>query len=207
MCIFLRKSVLDTIDTGLKSQNICQQIKHLTTFDPLVCVTDDDILDAVSEAESYEEERQRKMAEKKSNAIDVCSLQKKEKADKAEANKKNDLQARLSKQENDIAVLTANVCELTSSFKQFMSSGPNQPGAFNTPDGNNSNVGGGGGAGAQFGIGRGRGRRDMGGYRRRGSPRCRQCVSANNPGRCNHCFRCSSTEHKVGECDVPLNEL
>ena len=185
----------------MKSQNIRQQIKHLTTFDPLVPVTDDDILDAVFEAESYEEERQRKMAEKKSNAIDVCAVQKKEKAEKAEAIKKNDLQARVAKQENDIAVLTANVCELTSSFKQFMSSGSGQQ-TFQNPESNNPN-----GGGPQFGIGRGRERRDMGGYRRRGPPRCRQCVSTNNTGRCNHCFRCNSTEHKVGECDVSLNEV
>ena len=211
---FLSKTVLDAIDTGLKNQNIRHEIKHLTTFDAKHMIVDDDLLEAVSRAEANEAERLGKMAEKKNRSVEVNSLQKKDKTEKAEANKKNDLQARLVKQENDIAVLTANVCELSSAVKNLVTAGQNPLGQQG--DGAPGNQGGPQGPqgpqgpppGQQGGGGGNRNRRNDGnqyqsGFRRRGSPQCHNCVISRNPGRCNHCYRCSSDQHKMGDC--PLN--
>ena len=155
------------------------------------------------------------MTEKKSKSVEVCSLQKKEKAEKAETNKKNDLQARLVKQEHDIAVLTANVCELSSAVKNLVSPSSGRTPFQNVGDGNQDghqgNTQNGSGGANSGGAGNYDNRRNndsQGNYqrrsRRRPPPRCQQCVSSNSPVRCFHCLRCNSDQHQIASC--PLNQ-
>ena len=127
------------IDTGLKNANIRYEIKDLTTFDPKKTIRDQVILDAVSAAMDREVVRLKKRGEKKARNAEVHSVQRHEKSERQEGNKRDGaIQARLAKQDKDIEGLTTDVCEVKTLLKDLVE-GKNGGGDNRHNDGGDGN--------------------------------------------------------------------
>ena len=110
--LLLRETTLNVIDTGLKNANIRYELKELTTFHPNKAIMDQVFLDAVSAAMDREQIRLKKRGEKKNRNLEVQSVQRQEKSERQEVNKRDGaVQARLAKQDKDIEGLSADVSE------------------------------------------------------------------------------------------------
>jgi hypothetical protein len=197
----LNKRFLDTLDTGLRNPNIRSELRPLTSFDAnrRGLVSDEELLKAVSQAMANEAERTKKHAGASDVDAAVNALQQ---DSTRRSRRENPLQAELKKRDDEIAALKGDLCEIKTALNALRQ--PAAPAAqrgVNWADLQDDSIlrGGQGRGGNRDRRGmswRGRGR---GGRSSRG--RCRECVRDNVQERCNHCFRCRSTEHQVQDCD------
>ena len=211
--LLLRETTLNVIDTGLKNANIRYELKELTTFHPNKAIMDQVFLDAVSAAMDREQIRLKKRGEKKNRNLEVQSVQRQEKSERQEVNKRDGaVQARLAKQDKDIEGLSADVSEvktllhdLVGDRKAGSDNRNNDGGRHNNNTCCNHRCSDGDGDGHQDGGGRNRGRGGRGGYRNDGRNRnrrryrCDQCIN-DNVARCVHCFICGSHAHRYADC-------
>ena len=88
------------------------------------------------------------------------------------------------KQEEELAALRTDLCEIKSALRESLGQNNDQSGSRGF--GGNSS-----------------------GYRnrnRRGLNKCKQCIATGSFVRCMHCFKCGSENHRMAECSSKNGE-
>ena len=210
----VQKRFLHTVETGLRNNNIRAEVRETTGFykaqqklDKSVKITDEELLKVVTEAVSNENERSGKFSGLKRDTVTNVNKIDSEKGNSVvgsdKVKKENGLQIQIQElkqnQEKELALLRSDLSEIKSALSSGSFSGnQSQSGNYGQGGGRNFNGDRNNGGGRNFNSDRNGGRYQSPRFQNR---KCANCRASNFSGRCMHCFKCGSSEHRMVSCD------